>query len=648
MAINEIENKLEVEEEQTLEYQPTAKEAGDIEFALNFKNQCSEQTREERGRWHKSLERYNLSRNLSEYEYIDDIHIGLSYDAVERIATALPGREFGFRAKNKGKEDITNALLFSEILKEVWDSPSKMNGPGGMSIVKRMIGLFGSCPVQVYWDIKVDKNGNVIKSDPAFYPLNIFNFYANKFYSDIQHCPEVGYITEMSLDQFKKLAKKMKYKNRKYVKGTESGIQMDGNNNDSSTTDNAEGTASGDNLKIVKLFEIQSDDYILTIALDNKPIWLRKIPNEIGMKDIVMFRYKRNPMPNRLYGITDVERGGELEDSIQEAYNQMVFNHLLVDNPSFSYNKMDRSIDPRTFVTAPGAGIPRGSDPNSLTPIRFDSHLSESLATINNMLERYKRVVNVPDILAGVSDKGVDSATESNILDVNTKATFNSVVDEMKTTMYQVAEILKKLYEIYAPSSITIKVRTPELIEKFLDRPTTNEIMQNGIEMTVDKEGLVLDRDIEITVDNTTQNKNILSRRLIEFLNITTQDKLIPPELRILCYQQWLSLNDLEDLAMSFNNIVNKKQSSDTSLADQENIQMMNGKQLPPTPGATPAHTQRHIEFMRSNETGPEIDRLLDVHIKGEIAALQNAQSGGSPSQVGGEVSQPSIQTNEI
>jgi hypothetical protein len=612
-------------------YQPTAKEQDDITYAVEFKRECEQQTQKERINWRKSLERYNLLRNVSRYDYINDIHIGLTYDAVERVASALPGREFGFRAKPTGPEDVQSALLFSEALSKAWNSVDVMDGPSKMQTVKRSMALFGSAPVQLYWDTKFDKQGNLVKSDPGFYPLNIFNFYANKFSSEIEDCNEVGYISEMSVDAFKKSAKGLGYKNWKKVNGVNSEDKND-------TKENS--VTRGQKLKTVKIFEVQSDDYILTIALDNQPVWLRKIPNPIGVKNCVIFRYKRNPLPNRLYGITDIEKGGDLEDSIQEAFNQMAFNHLLVDNPSFTYNKMDRNIDPRTFVMAPGAGIPRGQDPNSLTAIQFNSHLGESVSIIQNMLERYKRVVAVPDILAGVSDKGVQSASESNVLDANTKATFDSIIGEMKSTMYRVALILRKMYEVYGPESITVQVTTPELVDKLGGSPSDQT---TGMTAKMSKEDFVLNRDVEVVVDFTTQSKAKLSSNIVQFLNLIVKDQMIPPTIRIMCYQQLLELNDLEDLARSFDAIINKKQTSDTAMADQENQKMMGGQQLPPTPGATTAHTQRHVEFMRSTETGPEIDRLVQAHIEGEIAEQQNAAQGGSPSQQPGEAPQEAI-----
>jgi len=625
------------EQKEQPEYTPTGKEQNDIDYVIDFKRQCEQQTRRERIEWRKSLERYNLLRNVSLYEYIDDIHIGLTYDATERLTAALPGREFGFRGKPKGPEDVQSALLFSEALTQAWSSVDIMDGPTKMEVVKRSMALFGSCPVQLYWDTKFDSDGNLIKSDPGFYPINIFNFFANKYQSDIKD-GEVGVVSEMTPNAFKASAEALGYKNWKKVKGVYS--PKDSYSNSKYNDTQEEGVNTGDKLRTVRILEVQTPNKIITIALDNQPIWLANKENPIGRNNIVLFKYKSNPLPNRLYGISDIQRGGELEDSIQEAYNQMAFNHILVDNPMFTYNKMDRNIDPRTFVAAPSAGIPRGSDPNSLTSIQFNSHLGESRSIIQDMLERWKRVVNLPDIIAGVSDRGVQSASEANTLDANSKASFDSIVNGMKSSMYMMSKILIKMYEIYGPESMTLQIESPELIDKLGGTP--QEAAQ-GIETEVEKEDFIVDRDVEVLVDFTTQSKAKLSNNVVQFLQLITKDEIIPPDLRIASYQQFLMLNDLTDLAGLFDSIVNKKQTSDTAMAEQENQKMMNGQQLPPTPGATQAHTQRHVEFMRSSESDQEVDRLLKSHIEGELAALQNEAQGGSPSQQGGEAPEAGI-----
>ena len=58
-------------------------------------------------------------------------------------------------------------------------------------------------------------------------------------------------------------------------------------------------------------------------------------------------------------------------------------------------------------------------------------------------------------------------------------------------------------------------------------------------------------------------------------------------------------------------------------LADQENAAMMNGQDIPPTKGATLAHTQAHIDFTQSRiyqeSVTPEIARVFEEHIQGEL-----------------------------
>jgi hypothetical protein len=62
--------------------------------------------------------------------------------------------------------------------------------------------------------------------------------------------------------------------------------------------------------------------------------------------------------------------------------------------------------------------------------------------------------------------------------------------------------------------------------------------------------------------------------------------------------------------------------SSMLELADQENMQMMNGQQLPPTEGADMQHTQGHIDFVKTGtfkQATPEAAMIFKAHINGEL-----------------------------
>lgn len=606
-------------DKETPPYVPSQKEQADITYALNFKNESYQNTRTERASWRTSYFRYKLQRYLSDYDYVPDVQLGMTYDAVERLTTTLPGREFGFKARPVGPEDTKNALLFSEVLNQAWNSPDIMDGPSKMDIIKKNMVLFGTAFAQCYWMTEVDEDGNVSKSDPCFVPLNIFDVYYNKFISDVDELPEIGYQSIVSLDWLKENGKRMGYKNVKYVKGF---IPRNGRTQDEdSSSIDAEETAAGKQTKstVAKLFEIQTNDEILTLAIDDgQTVWLRKVPNKLDRKSIIIFRMKRHPLPNRLLGVTDVTRGGNIEDSLQRVTNQMVFNSLLVDNPNFTYDATDKHIDPRTFVTAPGAGIPRGKDFNSITPITFPSHMGDSLNLISFLSERYKKVVNLPDILTGTGDAG--TATQDTLNDANAKGSIDKVVDGMKGSMQHLASLIRDLYKVYGPESVTVQIRTPELADEMANNTEQNSTQE------INKSDFSLNRDIDITVEFTSQNKAVLSRRIVEWLSITAQDQSVPPQVRMQGYQKWLEFNDLDDLAATYAEISKMGQTSDLALADQENAKMGSGTELPPTPNASQAHTQRHVDFMRRADTGPDIDRLLNAHIQGELQALQGKQ----------------------
>lgn len=57
----------------------------------------------------------------------------------------------------------------------------------------------------------------------------------------------------------------------------------------------------------------------------------------------------------------------------------------------------------------------------------------------------------------------------------------------------------------------------------------------------------------------------------------------------------------------------------DVALADEENARMMRGEVLPPTKGATPEHSQSHVNFLRSAEAKGEGVQIIAEHVRGEV-----------------------------
>lgn len=257
--------------------------------------------------------------------------------------------------------------------------------------------------------------------------------------------------------------------------------------------------------------------------------------------------------------------------------------------------------------------------------------MTESLELIGNLTSRFKTITQIPDILGGAPGGVPRAAAALNILDQNAKAGTVKVVDGMKGSMAKLGVLIRELYRVYGPESITVQIRTPELADELQGE----EVNESSLEIS--KADFSLKRDIDISVEFTSQDKTVLSQRIVEWLSLTAQDQSVPPQLRMAGYQKWLEFNDLDDLALQYEEIAKTGQTSDLALADQENAKMASGAQLPPTPNATTAHTQRHVDFMRRVDTGPEIDNLLKAHIGGEIQQSQGQpsleSSGISPTQ---------------
>ena len=57
----------------------------------------------------------------------------------------------------------------------------------------------------------------------------------------------------------------------------------------------------------------------------------------------------------------------------------------------------------------------------------------------------------------------------------------------------------------------------------------------------------------------------------------------------------------------------------DVALADDENARMMQGEQLPPTPNASPEHSQAHVDFLRSPDAQGQGAQVITEHVRGEL-----------------------------
>jgi len=69
----------------------------------------------------------------------------------------------------------------------------------------------------------------------------------------------------------------------------------------------------------------------------------------------------------------------------------------------------------------------------------------------------------------------------------------------------------------------------------------------------------------------------------------------------------------------------------DAEFAEAENKRMMGGEKLPPTPNATPEHTQAHTEFVKRNAfriVDGTTDKNFTEHIIGELAPDPGAVGG--------------------
>jgi hypothetical protein len=71
----------------------------------------------------------------------------------------------------------------------------------------------------------------------------------------------------------------------------------------------------------------------------------------------------------------------------------------------------------------------------------------------------------------------------------------------------------------------------------------------------------------------------------------------------------------------------------DSKLAYEESLKMMGGAEMPPTQGATPEHTQSHIDFIEryAFQIEDKVDEMMTTHIQGEIQPTMLPGGGNQP-----------------
>lgn len=424
------------------------------------------------------------------------------------------------------------------------------------------------------------------------------------------------------------------------------------------------------------------EDYLVIVAND---VVLRMGPNIFKHKQLPFAKSIDVNRLDRFYGKGEPE----LLDSIQDELNtlrRMIIdrNHLDIDKSFLvSQNTM---LNDEDLIARPHAMIPV-DDPKSVQALEYGDLPLSVDRTLKSIQEDSIRVTGIDDRFQSLQ-RSPSTATEaailkestikrikmkisnleagflvdigrmrvSNIIQFYSQPKLEKIVGEEGTQEYkrEVARLMStgqiQVYDnkLYKTAFKQIRLEGKEIIPNeagILKERATNGFSffearpETFIPMAVGGFDIKFDAGANLP----------LSKPLMQSKMTEMYDRLMPlatagvtnydPEKLA---DQLVKVNDLnpQDLkkeeAVTNENIETQRLEMIINLAGQENQMVSEGKPIPPlgTPYAPPAHTQMHIEFMKS-ATGkslpqPQFD-VLAKHTMGEIQAI-NAREGGQES----------------
>jgi hypothetical protein len=406
----------------------------------------------------------------------------------------------------------------------------------------------------------------------------------------------------------------------------------------------------GKEVEILHYYNRNTDNY--DVVVNNVVVRTGGIPyNHKEIPLVVVYNYK--PV-NQFYGMGTAK----IIQSLVEERNTNA--NLRLDTQKMSIGKMfffDDMIelDDIDLTPRPHGGIPINTNGKSIDQvIKWIEYSDVKPSTFKEeevLVEDIHRTTGIDDRLQGVNQAG--SATEAAILKESSMKRINAKMKLMEMdAMNRLGRLrlsnIKQFYSIKKMESIVSK--NGESIKK-----TWRTISLQGKKYTIDGDGNLkldsggdtynfeinkdsikfLDGQFDIVCDPsffTPVSKPLQQAKITEMWDRLTKDPLIMKELDVrMAMKRYLEIND--EKADAWMKKVENDGVDMILLANMENDYMAAGQPLPPTPGATPEHTQIHLNKAQSAEyqSYPEVVQLgMEAHIKGEGEAMGALSAGGA------------------
>jgi hypothetical protein len=676
------------------DYKPSDDQYEVLKYVYRRKQEMGDKRAEWEPKWEKWMKQYECYRPPKDSnDWTSDIYIPMTTSTIEAMLSEIINQDLKPYAVERGVEDAPKAAVVNAILEYTWDAAK--SDVAAFEIIRDAFILGTGIGQEYYWkqerevkDLKGDKH-KVVEFDNCYLePVSLWDFYvderARSFFGPYgaEDCIR-RYI--MDYDSFRAF-----FQGKVWDPfGVASMVKPGGDLSYYEFYKPPERLDHSREVEVLWYYNKSKD--ILAIVANDVLVKLGPIP----------YKHKQLPFARAV----DIRRNhnfygkgeSEILESLQEETNtlrRMIIdrNHLDIDKPILVSDAL--TLEDEDMITRPHGIIPVG-DVNMVKPLEY-SDVAKSVFMSLELLNADKiRVTGMDERQQSVDKAG--TATEAAILKEATLKRLNMKIWQLKNDFLvdvgrlRVANIMQFYSQPRLEKIVGEKGTNNYQARVDKAKASGSLVSQNGEDYEATFRNIRL-KDKKLGIDPKTgmvseekakgftffeaspdtfmpvyggydirykaTSSIPISKPLKQQKTLETYDRLIQnPTIDPWKLAEML-LEEMEKDPDEFKMQKQQEQGADAmegqniqkliDLAGQENSEMMNGKEIGPTPYSNPAHTEIHITFMRSEkfkEDVPPKSKILQIftnHVQGEIMAQQargeQGGQGGEMAQQGGEM----------
>jgi hypothetical protein len=349
---------------------------------------------------------------------------------------------------------------------------------------------------------------------------------------------------------------------------------------------------------------------------------------ETDMTEFPLYLFRPDNSDNRIYGqpmVSDIIPLNKALNRVESALLQYVIQtskFRLIADKGHGANLYAVG---RAGADAEVLEINKGAKFEQITPIGLPLTIHRLIDDVNRYTED---VSGAHESSMGVAPAGTRSGKQLEALQAGDSNNLSGIRESLEDFLSVIgSRILDIIADKYVASRV-IKLTEPEEGQDYM------QVVGENADINLKEGGLVVNKDNEVIVKIGSWLGYTLEAQR-ETLMEMAQMGILPKD-EVLRQFEFANIQELSAKAKSERleehqlkaEIAGRRGETgmggqtppNIDLADQENARMMSGEQIPPTPGATPEHTQAHVDFMSSPDaqSSQQAMALIQAHASGE------------------------------